>query len=165
LALVKYVIDTNILVYAQDPRTPAKRRLARAVLTRLAESGEAALPAQSLSEFASVQLTKVKPAPDPETISAQIGRLEVAFEVLPLTAAVIAEALRAVRQHRLSYYDAQIWAVAHLAQARLLVSEDFKHGSTIEGVTFVDPFQPGRGCCLTSDPWRARPQATLIMRG
>jgi predicted nucleic acid-binding protein len=143
LALVRCVIDTNILVYAQDPRTPAKRRVARALLTRLAESGDAVLPAQALSEFASVQLTKVKPAPDTETVSTQIGRLEAAFEVLPLTAVVIAEALRGVRQHRLSYYDAQIWAVAHLAQARMVVSEDFKHGATIEGVTFQDPFQPG----------------------
>ena len=69
--------------------------------------------------------------------------LELAFPVLPLTAAVVLEAVRGVRDHNLAYYDAQIWAVAKLAQAPVVLSEDFASDSTIVGVTFVNPFVSG----------------------
>ena len=45
----RYVVDTNVLVYALDRRELKKRERAREVLRRRA--GTAALPAQVLSEF------------------------------------------------------------------------------------------------------------------
>ena len=38
---------------------------------------------------------------------------------------VMLEALREVRDHQLSYYDAQIWAAARLNQVPVIFSEDF----------------------------------------
>jgi predicted nucleic acid-binding protein len=40
----------------------------------------------------------------------------------------------------MSYYDAQIWASARLNQIPTVFSEDFASGSTVEGVTFINPF-------------------------
>ena len=40
----------------------------------------------------------------------------LAFPLLPLTGPVVLEALRGVGEHMLSYYEAQIWAVARLGQ-------------------------------------------------
>jgi len=49
---------------------------------------------------------------------------------------------RGVRDHKLSYYDAQVWATARLNQVPVVFSEDFRDGSILEGVRFVNPFSP-----------------------
>ena len=61
----RYVVDTNVLVYALDRREPEKRERAREVLRRVGGAGTAALPAQVLSEFANACLRKLEPRPDP----------------------------------------------------------------------------------------------------
>jgi len=62
--------------------------------------------------------------------------------VLPLTEQVALEATRGVRDHHLSYYDAQIWAAARLNQIPVIFSEDFQDGVMLEGIRFVNPFAP-----------------------
>lgn len=86
-----------------------------------------------LAEFSNVLLRKFShPAAE---VYAQVEALESAFTVLPLTEAVVLEAVRGVGAYRLSYYDAQVWAVAKLNQVPFVLSEDFQ-----DGVTFVNPF-------------------------
>ncbi len=135
----RYVVDTNLLVYAVDPREPKKRDRAREVLRRVGGAGTAALPAQVLSEFANACLRKLEPRPDSATVQREVERLLLAFPVLPLTGPVVLEALRGVREHRLSYYDAQIWAVARLGQAGVILSEVFNPGVVLDGVSFANP--------------------------
>ena len=137
----RYVLDTNVLVYALDRREPEKRDRAREVLRRLGTSG-AILPAQVLSEFANVCLRKLEPRPDPAAVQREIERLLLAFPILPLTGPVVLEALRGVREHLLSYYDAQIWAVARLGQVGVILSEDFNPGAVLDGVSFANPLDP-----------------------
>jgi predicted nucleic acid-binding protein len=68
----------------------------------------------------------------------------------------VLEAVRGVRDHRLAYFDAQIWAVAKLNQVPVILSEDFNSGGTLlvpkaapyglgtlEGVHFLNPFDAG----------------------
>src|SRR5215210_9026587 len=108
----RFVVDTRVLVYALDRREPEKRERAREVLRRVGGAGTAALPAQVLSEFGGACLRKLEPRPDPTTVRREVERLMLAFPVLPVTGPVVVlEALRGVREHMLSYYDAQIWAV------------------------------------------------------
>ena len=63
----RYVVDTNVLVYALDRREPEKRERAREVLRRVGGAGTAALPAQVLSEFGGACLRKLEPRPDPRS--------------------------------------------------------------------------------------------------
>lgn len=137
---IRYLIDTNILVYVHDHADAARRARSVEVLRRVGAEPSAAVPAQVLAEFASVALRKMKPPMTPAAVYAQLEELERAFPVLPLTAGVVLEATRGVRDHRLSYYDAQIWAVAKLGQIPVVLSEDFSDGARIEGVSFHDPF-------------------------
>ena len=137
----RYVVDTNLLVYALDRREPEKRERAREVLQRVGGAGTAALPTQVLSEFANACLRKLEPRPDPETIRREVERLMLAFPVLPLTGPVVLEALRGVREHLLSYYDVQIWA-ARLGQVGVILSEDFNPGAVLDGVSFANPLDP-----------------------
>jgi predicted nucleic acid-binding protein len=138
----RYLVDTNVLVYALDRREPARRERAREVLRHGGGAGSAALPAQVLSEFANACLRKLEPRPDPETVRREVERLLLAFPVLPLTGPVVLEALRGVRKHQLSYYDAQIWAVARLGQVGVVLSEDFNPGAVLDGVAFANPLDP-----------------------
>jgi predicted nucleic acid-binding protein len=103
----RYVVDTNVLVYALDRRKSEKRERAREVLRRVGGAGTAALPAQVLSEFGGACLRKLEPRPDPTTVRREVERLMLAFAVLPLAGPVVLEALRGVGEHMLSYYDAQ----------------------------------------------------------
>jgi predicted nucleic acid-binding protein len=112
----RYVVDTKLLVYALDRREPEKRERAREVLRRVGHGGTATLPAQVLSEFANACLRKLEPRPEPEAVRREVERLMLAFPVLPLTGPVVLEALRGVKEHMLSYYDAQLWAAARLGQ-------------------------------------------------
>jgi len=60
--------------------------------------------------------------------------------VFDLTQFIVLEAVRGFRLHRLSYYDAQIWATAKLHQVGMILTEDFTHDRVVEGVRFVNPF-------------------------
>jgi len=59
------------------------------------------------------------------------------FDITPL---VVIEAVRGVRVHKLSYWDAQFWATARLNQTPVIFTENFNVGGALEGVRFVNPF-------------------------
>src|ERR671920_907674 len=103
----RYVVDSNLLAYALDRWEPEKRERAREVLRRVGGAGTAAIPAQVLSEFGGACLRKLEPKPDAGAIRREVERLMLAFPVLPVTGPVVLEALRGVREHLLSYYEAQ----------------------------------------------------------
>jgi predicted nucleic acid-binding protein len=73
----------------------------------------------------------------------QVALLAESFGVLDLGSAVVLEAGRGVRDHGLSFYDAQIWAIAKLNQIPVVFTEDFQDGMSLEGVRFVNPFAQG----------------------
>jgi predicted nucleic acid-binding protein len=152
--IVRYLIDTNILIHPLDARDPIKQQRAIQTLLQLDGRGDAALAAQVLAEYANVALKKFGlPA---SNIYQHVQGYETSFTVYPLTPAVVLEAVRGVRDHHLTYYDAQIWAVAKLNQVPLILTEDFNSGgtllvpnaapyglSTLEGVHFLNPFDAG----------------------
>jgi predicted nucleic acid-binding protein len=140
--VARYLLDSNVLVYAFDGQDPAKRSRALEVIERASAAG-GVLPAQAMGEFARVAIERLRPRMTPAAVTSALESLEGAFGVIPLTPAVVLEAVRGVRDHRFSYYDAQIWAAARLGQVRTVLSEDFAAGATVDGVTFVDPFAAG----------------------
>lgn len=137
--MLDYLVDTNVLVYALDDRHPSQRERAAAWLEHLALEGSAALSTQALTELANVCLKRMQPRWSPTAVAAHLLALSRTFEVVPVTPGVVMEALRGVQQYRLSFFDAQMWAVAKLREIPVLLSQDLATGSTIEGVTFVDP--------------------------
>jgi len=134
------LIDTNLLVYFYDSNSPVKQDRARQVLDRLHSQGTGRLSVQSLAEFISVAMRKLDPPLTAPQAYEQASTLIAAWPVLDLTPQIVLEAARGVRDHELSFYDAQIWASARLNQIPTLFSEDFQHGQTLEGVRFVNPF-------------------------
>ena len=135
------LLDTNVLVYAFDPHRMEQQEKALAVLLKLEDSGIGCLSLQCLSEFCNAAINKLR-LPPSEVLS-QLERWLAAFPVFPLTPQIVLEAARGVRDHQLAYYDAQIWAAARLNQVAVVFSQDFQDGQVLEGVRFVNPFQPG----------------------
>ena len=135
-----FLIDTNVLVYAIDRGQPERQATCRRWLSNLIDQDAAALSTQALSELANVLLNRVRPSWDPGRVIEHVGQLSRTMTVLPITPNVVLESLRGVEEHKMSYYDAQMWAIAHLHQIPYLVTEDMDSGAVIDGVLFVNPF-------------------------
>ena len=136
------LIDTNLLVHLYDHHQPAKQAQAERILEHLELSRGGRLSVQSLAEFFSVVTRKLSPRLTPTEALHQVSLFIRLWPVFDLTALIVLEAGRGVRDHTFSYYDAQIWATARLNQVPLVLSEDFPHGSVLEGVRFLNPFVP-----------------------
>lgn len=139
----KIMVDTNVLLYAYDRGEPVKQPQAETVLDRLATLRLGVLTPQVLAEFFVNATRKLEP---PLTIEEAYDRIQnylLAWEVLDVRGAIVLEAVRGVRTHKMAYWGAQIWASARLHQIAVIFSEDFNVGSVVEGVRFVNPFADG----------------------
>jgi predicted nucleic acid-binding protein len=134
------LVDTNVLVYFYDQNSPDKQACAILVLDRIRETGLGRLSTQTLAEFVNATMRKLDPPLTAAQSLEQVSLFAASWPVLDLTPQIVLEAARGVRDHGLSYYDAQIWAAARLNQIPLILSEDFQDGQTLEGVRFVNPF-------------------------
>jgi predicted nucleic acid-binding protein len=134
------LVDSNVLVYAYDRSEPVKQPRALDVLDFLAVRGHGRLTTQVLAEFFTATTRKIAA---PLTVDQAYNRLQNylrSWQVLETTGMVVLEAARGVRDYRFNFWDAQIWASAHLNQIPVVFSEDFSTGTVIEGVHFVNPF-------------------------
>jgi predicted nucleic acid-binding protein len=139
----KVLVDTNVLVYAYDFSDPVKQEQAFGLLDELAQSGRGVLSAQVLTEFVVAVTRKIEKPLDLKAAQKSVENYLSSWTVFDVTGFVVLEAVRGVREHRFSYWDAQIWATAKLNQIPVILSEDFASGSTVEGVTFLNPFAAG----------------------
>jgi predicted nucleic acid-binding protein len=132
--------DTNVLVYATAARADARVSRAQDLLARAMRATTSILLLQSLSEFSNVAIRKARiPANAVKTT------IEAWRAVLPVHSADDSDlvlALEAVRAHRLPFWDAMLWASARRAGVRHMLSEDFQDGFDLQGVTFINPFNP-----------------------
>lgn len=130
--------DANVLVYAYADQSSEKYKRAREAIDRGMRSGVAILPLQTLAEFSNVAMRRYRTSPD------DVNRILRALHgVAPVEAATeldLAAALDAVRDHKLSFWDAMLWATAARIGATHLFSEDFQDGRVLGPVRFVNPF-------------------------
>ena len=139
----RILVDTNVLVYAHDRSAPRKQMRAIEVLDRIVDQSLGVLTPQVLAEFFAVVTRKI---PAPLSVADAYESLEnllLSWECLEYSADIVLEAARGVRDHRLSFWDALIWASARLHRVPLVLSEDFNSGAAVEGIRFVNPFLPG----------------------
>ena len=135
----KVLIDTNILVYAYDLSESEKQQKSLSVLDRLVTLDSAVISSQVLSEFFIIVTRKI---PEPLTLEdaeTRVSHFCQIWAVLQVNEMIILEAIRGVKAHIFSYWDALIWATARLNQVGTILSEDFSHDSYVEGVRFVNP--------------------------
>ena len=142
--MARSLVDTNILIYARDLSETEKRQRAIDVIDGLAARGELVLSVQCLNEFSAASLRRGVAISE---VQAAVLRWRDLGDVVRQDEAATTAALDAVARHRLSFWDALIWATARDAAVPIVYTEDFQHGRELEGVRFINPFR-------TETPWR-----------
>src|SRR5262249_38051683 len=117
-----------------------KRNRALDIITRGIRSGEGVLLLQTLAEFSSVAIGKGKlPI---AAVRAMIDRWRAVLPVRPAENDDLPAALDAVKMHRISFWDAMLWAAARRVGVRYMLTEDLQDGFELDGVRFINPFEP-----------------------
>jgi predicted nucleic acid-binding protein len=154
---VAALVDTNVLVYAHDPRFPGKQAVAERLLAAGAKAGNLALPHQALVEFVAAT-TRPRPAAAGQPRRPLLSTVDAAravetflavFDVLYPDEEVVSTALRGAGTYGLSWYDAHLWAYAEVFGLPEILSEDFEHGRFYGAVRVIDPF---RGADTVHEP-------------
>jgi len=136
------LVDTNILVYAYEPAgADPKTAKAKSTISGLVLAGDGYVSVQNLAELSSVCLTKLRPPLPPTTVKEMVSDIRTAMSVLQPTASTVEVALVGVDKHRLSFWDAMLWAIAMENSLGEILSEDFQDGRVLEGVRFTNPLK------------------------
>lgn len=130
-------IDTNVLVYADAGDEPVKQQRAMSLIAEARLNGEGVVSTQVLQEFANVALRKLGLPPG---LVRERLRFYAGFEVVPVTADLIAAALDLHASHQLAFYDALILRAAVAAGCGRLWSEDMHDGLRLGGLQIANPF-------------------------
>jgi predicted nucleic acid-binding protein len=144
MSVERLSLDANILFYTIDADAGERQEKARDIV-RQAALNDCFLSLQTLCEFFASTTRKGKLTT--AQAAAHIEDWQTVFPVVAATPATLHLALRAVENHKLSFWDAMQWAVAKQAGATLLLSEDLQHDRELEGVRFRNPF-------LVEDPFK-----------
>lgn len=122
------LLDTNVLVYAFDRAEPEKRARAINIILELQINAVGCLSVQCLSEFFNAVTRGARPKLPTDEALQYVQDYLLAFPTYPLTPSIVMLAARSVRDHSLSFYDAQIWACALLMTCQLYSAKIFKMG-------------------------------------
>ena len=136
----RFSLDTNILVYAVD-RDAGDRHEQSKDLVGQAAKRDCILTVQVLAEFyyATIRKKLLEPS-DAETFVQDWLNV---FNVVSADSSTLVNAMEAVEKHRLSFWDAMIWAVARKTGCSAIISEDMQGGQRLGGIEFLDPFSSG----------------------
>ena len=134
----KVFLDTNVLVYAADGRTPKKQRRARELLKEVAARGDGVVSTQVLQEFyvAATRKLGIEPLPAKAMLHPFTH-----FEVVTITPELIEQAVDCAVLLELSFWDALIVVAAESARCTTLWTEDLNEGQVMRGVRVENPFR------------------------
>jgi len=135
----RFTLDTNILVYAVDQNAGARHDTAKDIVARSAFRN-CLLSVQSLAEF--FHATTRKRLLEPQAARAFVRDWLAVFDTYQADPTSLADAMELSAEHRLSFWDAMLWAAAHRAGCAYFLSEDMQHGFQLRGIQVVDPFRP-----------------------
>jgi len=130
-------VDTNILIYVNDPRDPAKQTIAASLVSSLTDG---VLIWQVACEYLAAS-RKLEPLGYNRVQAYQYVRdlQQVWYTVLP-TWAVIDRSEDLMSRFSLSHWDSMVVAACLEANVETLYTEDFGY-SDIDGLKIVNPFK------------------------
>jgi predicted nucleic acid-binding protein len=135
--MTKVFLDTNILVYANDERDPAKQSRAIEVVTECMRGRTGVVSTQVLQEYAVVALEKLRQ--DLDVVLRQLLLLE-SLEVVQITPELVRRGLEMQSRFRISYWDGAVIATAEHAKCHLVLSENLAGGALYGTVRVENPF-------------------------
>ena len=132
-------VDTNILVYAHDADAGEKHASAAKAVAELWESRNGLISTQVLQELY-ITLTRKVASPVTSSIARRLIRNYLLWELVLNDGAIILHASEIEEHYRLSFWDGLIVAAAYSKNAAIILTEDLKHGQSIEGIRIQNPF-------------------------
>jgi predicted nucleic acid-binding protein len=130
-------LDTNVLVYSDDSRDPAKQTRALGLIKEHLRLRTGVVSLQVLQEYFVSSTGKLK-------LSAELAKRRVEiFAKFHVAVPTVGDILAAIDLHRLhgfSYWDALVLRMAEQAGCRVLLTEDMQHGQMFDGVRIANPF-------------------------
>ena len=134
-------VDTNVLLYAVDPRHPGKQARAQAWLQQCWQRGCARISTQVLNELFA-NLRRVAPSMAVED-ARRLVREYRAWTPWIVDDDTVDTAWHLQDRFTLSYWDALMVAAAQQQACTLLLTEDLQHDQLIDGVRILNPFLVG----------------------
>ena len=130
-------VDTNVLIYARDPRDPRKQAVAATLLASLTDG---VLLWQVACEYIAAARKLVPLGFDLNQAWADINDLRQAWTPMLPTWKVLDRAEQLMASYNLSSWDALIIAACLEGGVTRLYSEDFDNSVAATGLEIVNPF-------------------------
>ena len=133
-------VDTNVFVYAVDPRVRKKQARAAVLLRAICANCRVVVSTQVLQEYYATVTRKLEP-PMSHDAAAESTRQLATLDVRAVDAQTVLGAIRRAGARSVSIWDSLIVQSAVESACTVLLTEDLSHGEVIDGVHVVDPFQ------------------------
>ena len=132
-------LDSNVLVYAVDPRDKRKMNIAKDIVaSALRGYTKCAISVQSLTEFVNVAIKKLNKPVDEinDFLNAYMG-----LQTICLDPTMVPRGFEIKNRYDIQFYDAMMLAAAERAGANEFYTEDLNDGQLYGSVKAVDPFK------------------------
>jgi len=136
------LVDTNVLVCAQDASEPVKRARAREWIDLLWREQRGRTSIQILSEYFSVVTRKSGLNVSPENAWEDV-QMFMKWTPQELDSELLQRAYEIARRYQLNWWDCLMVAAAQSQACILLLTEDLQDGAEYGGVTVRNPFTFG----------------------
>ncbi len=133
-------VDTNLLIYARDPRNLAKRATATEWIRLLWNEERGRTSIQVLNEYYNVLTRKFRAVVQREDVWEDVQAYLSSWDPQPIDAEVLGCAHDVEIRYRLNWWDCLVVAAAQVQQCVLLLSEDLQDGADYGGVVVRSPF-------------------------
>jgi predicted nucleic acid-binding protein len=134
--------DSGVLVYLFDADAPGKQERIRKLLREEAAEGRVVLSTQVLQEFFVAVTRKMAVPLSAETAERALSDL-ARLPVIPLDSDMVRGAAARSWSESIPFWTALAVEAALAAGAVRLFTEDLRGGTTIDGLTVVNPFTLG----------------------
>lgn len=131
-----FTLDTNILVYAIDRDSQDKHARAKEIVHQ-AMSLNCVLTIQALAELYTTT-TRKNYVTSIEIMSFIEGLMEV-FPTVTASSTTLILAINSLKRYSVSFWDAMLWATVKENNCKFILSEDFQHNSSIDGIKIINP--------------------------
>lgn len=136
----RFLLDTNIAVYAVEDSDPSRQKIAMGLISR-AHTGSGLISYQVVQEWFNVILRKsCKPMPVDKAVALYRMLLEPIWRVHS-SPDLVNTALDIQATSKISWWDALIVSAAIQGGCKTVYSEDLQHGAMISGVRVINPFR------------------------
>ena len=136
----KSFVDTNVLLYAHEESAGVKFAKAQTLIEKLWAERSAVISTQVMQEFVVNLQRKTQRKPSLLLLGTLIEDFS-SWTVVVNDASSCKRALGVQEKYGLSFWDSLIVQAAHVADAKVLYSEDLSDGQRYGTVRVVNPFK------------------------